>query len=542
MDMDNLAVEHMDDDSLDVRFYFGLFFMNWWLILLSMILAGAATFLVSMGMTPYYESSTTVLVNEAPATKATDYNSVLTSTQLTSTYSQMMARDPVLKEVADQVGLTNPPEEFKEWITVTPVRNTQLIQVTVKTTDPWLSSKIANSIVTVFATQIQEIQTQRFAQSKTTLKTQLAETERQISTFSTQAETAATIEERTRLDAKVAQYNTIYSNLLLSYEQVRLSEAQTVSSVVQVEPASPVLIPVEPRVILNTILASLLGILLSIGAIVARESLDDTIKTPDDITRKFKLPVLGVINHHEPEIDSPITLTDPRSPIAEAYRILRTNVSYTSVDRPLRTLMVTSAEPGDGKTTTTSNLGVVMAQNGKKVIIADCDLRRPHIHTYFGLNNQQGISTLFAHSPGMLDRTRQLTKVEGLSIITSGLLPPNPSELMSSQKMQTILNVMCQATEVVLIDTPPILTVSDASALAPSLDGVLLVVRPGKTRTSILRQTLEQLRQVNARVLGIVLNDVDTRGKSYGYHYKYYRGYEAYQSYYETKGKGRKGK
>jgi capsular exopolysaccharide synthesis family protein len=331
----------------------------------------------------------------------------------------------------------------------------------------------------------------------------------------------------------------MYSNLLLSYEQVRLAEAQSVSSVVQVEPATPNFTPVKPKIMQNTLLAAVVGFLMAAGAIAASEALDDTIKTPDDISRKFKLPVLGVINHHATEANSPITLTDPRSPTAEAYRTLRTNVSYTSVDRPLRSLMVTSAEPGEGKTTTVSNLGVVMAQNGKEVIIADCDLRHPRVHTFFGLANRLGLSTLFAQTSIVIDGIPQPTQVEHLSVVATGLLPPNPAELMGSQKMQSILTSMSQSADMILIDTPPILAVTDAAVLAPSMDGVLLVVRPGKTHTSGLRQTLEQLRQVNARVLGVVLNDVITRGRAYGYHYKYYRDYAAYQNYHGTKAKGK---
>jgi capsular exopolysaccharide synthesis family protein len=149
------------------------------------------------------------------------------------------------------------------------------------------------------------------------------------------------------------------------------------------------------------------------------------------------------------------------------------------------------------------------------------------------------MSTLFAQTSDGLNNIRQSTKVDGLSVITTGSLPPNPSELMGSQKLQSILKTMLQSADMIIIDTPPTLAVTDAAALAPSLDGVLLVVRPGKTRAGALRQTLEQLRQVNARVLGIVLNDVVIRGRAYGYHYKYYRNYAAYQNYYGSKIKGK---
>jgi non-specific protein-tyrosine kinase len=530
------------EEGLDLRQYFALF-LHWsWLILLAAVVAGTVAYFLSVRMTPYYQSTTTTLVNEAPATKTTDYSSVMMSEQLTSTYSKMMANDPVLIQVAYQSGLAVSLEELKKWITVTPIQNTQLIQIAVETTDPQLSAKIANAIATVFAAQIQDIQSQRFSQSKATLETQLADIQSQITSDTLQAGAATTPEDKARLDAKLTQDRALYNNLLLSYETVQLSEAQAVSSVVQVEPAVPEIVPVRPKVMQNTLLAAVVGFLLAAGAIVAREALDDTVKTPEGISRKFKLPILGVINHHAPELNSPITLTDPRSPTAEAYRTLRTNVNYASVDHPIHTLMVTSPEPGEGKTTTISNLGVVMAQNGKTVIVADCDLRHPRVHTYFGLQNRIGISTLFGTNLHAMNGARQPTAVDKLTVVTTGSLPPNPSELLGSKRMQAILNTMLQSSEVILIDTPPALAVTDAAALAPSLDGVLLVVRPGKTRISALKQTLEQLKQVNARVLGVVLNDVVTRGSAYGYHYKYYRNYAAYQDYYGSRVKGKNGK
>lgn len=535
--MDHSPEEQMEE-GLDLRQYFSLF-LHWsWLILLAALVAGSAAFFFSKRMTPYYQSSTTVLVNAAPATKATDYSSVMMSEQLTSTYSQMMSNDSVLIEVVKQLGLNIPTDDLKEMITVATLQDTQLIQVTVESIDPKLSANIANAVATISAVQIEEIQSQRFLQSKTTLEAQLADLEQQIATYQAEAAAASTTEEKDRLDTKVTQYREIYSNLLSSYESVRLSEAQAVSSVVQVEPAVPDYTPVKPKVMQNTLLAAVVGLLLAAGVIAAREALDDTIKNPEDITRKFKLPVLGVIDHHSVEEYTPITLTDPRSPTAEAYRTLRTNISYTSVDKPLRTLMVTSSEPGEGKTTTISNLGVVLAQNGQCVIVADCDLRHPRVHTFLGLPNRQGISNLFTKSSVSLNSHRQGTKVENLTVITTGSLPPNPAELLGSQKMQAILDNMRQSADIILIDTPPILAVTDAAVLAPTLDGVLIVVRPGKTRASALRLTLEQMHRVNANVLGIVLNDVATRGSYYGYQYRYYRNYAAYQGYYGEKHKG----
>jgi non-specific protein-tyrosine kinase len=539
MELDFSSVEQ-NEEGLDLRYYFFLILHWWWLIILSAIIAGGASYLISNNMTPYYQASSTVLVNAAPASKATDYNSVMMSEQLTSTYAQMMSKDAVLIQVAKQVGLSNPPDQIKKWITVTPVRDTQLIQVVVETTDPELSAKIANSVVDVFATQIQDIQTQRFSQSKSALETQLSDYEKQIADMTEKVTVTVTSDEINQLNEKITQYRGMYSNLLQSYEQIRLTEAQSVSTVVQVESATPNLVPVKPKVMQNTLLAAIVGILLAAGLIFVREAFDDTVKTPDDITRKYKLPVLGVITHHEADPDAPIAMSSPRSPITEAYRTLRTNLGYTSVDRKLSTIMITSPEPGEGKSTITSNLGVVMAQNGKRIIALDCDLRHPCLHGNFGLSNRQGMSTLLSQNSEATSEICNPTKEKGLFVITTGPIPPNPAELMGSQKLQSILKWMKETADVILIDTPPVLAVSDAVILAPSLDGVVLVVRPGKTRYGALKQSIEQLQLVNARILGVVLNDVITRGKAYGYYYKNYHGYNTYQNYYSGKTSGKK--
>ncbi len=531
--------EGQDSYTLDLRQYLSLFWHWAWLFILAAIIAGAVSYYLSSRMQPFYESSTTMLVNEAPATKATDYNSVLMSKQLTSTYAQMMITDPILNQVIDEVGISNTITELKDWIDVSVIRDTQLVQITVTTSDPKFSAKIANAIVKVFGEQIQAIQIDRFVQSKAALETQLAETDKQITLYSNKVEKATAADEKERLDVKLTQYRSIYANLLLSYEQIRLAEAQSVSSVVQVETATPNEDPVRPKTFLNTVLAALAGFLLSVIIIVTREALDDTIKTPKDIIQKFQLPVLGVINQHHNNGNKPISLSEPRSPTAEAYRALRTNVNYTSVDKPLKKILITSAEPGEGKSTTISNLAVVLAQNGSRVIIADCDMRHPRLQTYFNLPNRIGMSTLFSHQE-VVKSVCQPTGLAGLAVVTTGPLPPNPSELMGSKTMQIILNLMSENADIILIDTPPVLAVTDAAALAPSLDGVILVAQPGKTRMSAFRQTLEQLSQVNARVLGVVLNNVVTRGKSYGYHYKEYRNYTAYQTYYGSNSKGKK--
>lgn len=525
------------EDGLDIREYLALLWHWAWIIALAALIAGAVAFLFSRRMTQYFQASTTVLVNEAPATKTADYTSLMASERLTSTYSKMISTEPVLTAVQERLGLSLPLRDLRGMITVTPVRDTQLIQVSVESTDPGAAAAIANALVQVFSTQIQSIQSNRFAQSKSSLETQLADLERQINQYSTAASSAILPAEKERLEAKVDQYREIYTNLLQSYEQVRLSEAQTISSVVQVEPAAIPTSPVRPKVLQNTVLAALIGGLLAVGIILGREALDDTIKTPEEVTKHLGLPVLGVINHYPCPENFLVTEMQPRSPAAEAFRTLRTNVSYASVDRPVSTLLVTSAEPGEGKTTVISNLAIVMAQNGRKVTLIDCDLRHPTIHRRFGLNNRQGISRLFFQITDQLNGSCQATRIENLSVMATGQLPPNPAELLGSKRMQDILGMVREKADIALIDTPPILAVTDASVLAPTVDGVLVVVRPGKTRASAARQTVEQLRRVNAPLLGVVMNNLNLRGSRYGYRYHYYRDYTAYQNYYSSKEK-----
>jgi non-specific protein-tyrosine kinase len=526
------------EEGLDIREYLALLWQWAWLIAIITLIAGAAAYYFSSRMTPYYQANTTVLVNEARGTQSMDISSVALSERLTSTYSEMIIKEPVLAAVIDRLGLSLSSSALRGMITVKPVSDTQLIKVSVESTDPAAAAAIANSLVQVFSEQILDIQSNRFAQSKISLETQLTDIEKQIEKYTNASAQASSTAEKEDLDSKIAQYRGIYANLLQSYEQVRLSEAQTTSSVTQIEAATAPTAPIRPDIFKNTLQAALVGMVLAVGFVIAREVLDDTIKTPEEVTRQLGLPVLGVINHHPIKEGTLITEAEPRSPTAEAFRKLRTNVGFASIDRPLETLLVTSAEPGEGKTTVISNLAVVIAQNGHSVTLLDCDLRHPTVHRRFGLTNRQGISRLFFQPNEQLNGSCQATRVENLSVLTTGQLPPNPAELLGSQRMQSILGMVREKTDMVLIDTPPTLAVTDASVLAPAVDGVLLVVRPGKTHASAARQTVEQLRRVNARLLGVVLNNLDMRGSRYSYRYHYYRDYSAYQHYYGVKSRG----
>ncbi len=202
-----------------------------------------------------------------------------------------------------------------------------------------------------------------------------------------------------------------------------------------------------------------------------------------------------------------ITIHQPRSPIAEAYRILRTNLEFSSLDRPLRLLLITSPGAEEGKSTVLANLGVVIAQAGKKVIMADCDLRRPSLHELFGLPGNIGLTNMIVDEEALKKPPLLETGVENLWLLPSGPLPPNPAEVLASRRMEEVLKRLSSEADMVLLDAPPVVSVTDALILASKSDGVILVVRAGRTRREIALRAKELLEKVNARILGSVLTD-----------------------------------
>lgn len=223
-----------------------------------------------------------------------------------------------------------------------------------------------------------------------------------------------------------------------------------------------------------------------------------------------------MINHRPSAL---ITLSNPRSPISEAYRTLRTNIEFSSFDRQLRTLVVTSAGPEEGKSTTLANLAVAMAQSGKRVMLVDCDLRKPSQHVIFDLRNERGLTSLMVPNADLSNPPLQETAQEGLSLLTAGSLPPNPSEMLGSKRMEEIIRQLRERADIVIFDAPPILAVTDAAVLATKVDGVLLVVNAGGTKRDHMQRAHALLKKVNAPLIGAVLNNVkfdDSLHKYYG--------------------------
>jgi len=528
---------------MELRQYFAIFVRWLWLIILGTVLAAATAYIVSATMSPVYKATTTLFISQAAnpsSPTALDYSSILGSERLARTYGELIKKRPVLQEVIDSLNLRdekgNPLslETLAASIDVRLVRDTQLVEVAVEHTDPALAAAIANRVTAVFIRQNEAMQLARFADSKQSLEKQLASLDQDIkdtqkaldaARAAAIAGTADKQAEVIRLENALTAYRSSYAALLKSYEDLRLAEARTVDNVIVAEPAQVPEKPVRPNKALKTLLAGVVGMMLAVGAAFLIEYLDDTVKTSEELNQALGVTALGVISRMPPTekaSDGLITAAHPKSHIAEAYRVLRTNLQFASVTRPLRSILVTSANPSEGKSTTVANLGVVLAQAGKRVILVDGDLRRPSLHKIFEVPNTAGLTNLLLQDEPCLDGHMADTRIENLKVIPSGPLPPNPSELLGSQRMKHLVEVLKEEADIVLFDSPPILPVADAAVLSTVTDGVMLVVEAGSTRRDVLAQARAALAQAGAYLVGAALNKLrPSRGSGYYYYYYY---------------------
>ena len=430
----------------------------WWLLVLGTLVAGGASYAISKTLTPIYSSTATLLVNQTQVPGTIAYNDILTSERLTRTYKELIGKRPVLDDVVERLDLPFSGDKLAGMISVSVLRDTQLLRLSVESSDPALASSIANATAAAFINQ-----------------------------------------------------NT----------EDRLSRPGDVSVV---EVATTPSVPIKPNVKLNTLLAAFIGLLLAGGAALLIEYLDDTVKSTEDLEASGLASLGGVARFHRPKVMQDNLVAGSRSHhhFAEAYRVLRTNIQFSTIDSPGQTLLVTSANPGEGKSTTAANLALVMAQAGKKVVLVDSDLRRPSLHRLFGLSNEQGLTNLLLSTQPSVDGYAQRTRFDNLTVVTSGPLPPNPSELLASRRLDSLLEGLKTQADVVILDSPPALPVTDACILAAKVDGTMLVVDSSKTRSQALRRAKEALTKSKTRLLGAVLNKLKRRGG--GYYYYYYAG------------------
>jgi capsular exopolysaccharide synthesis family protein len=283
--------------------------------------------------------------------------------------------------------------------------------------------------------------------------------------------------------------------------------------------------PSSPRPKVNLALGLLVGLALGVGAAVLRETLDTTVKGKDDLQKLTGATPLGVIAHDPDVAKRPLVVqVEAQSPRAETFRQLRTNLQFVDVDRPVKTVVVTSASAGEGKSTTACNLAITLAQAGVRTILVEADLRRPRVADYMGLEGAVGLTSVLT-GVTTLEEALQPWGRNAMWVMASGPLPPNPSEILGSHQMSELLKTLEDRADVIVFDSPPLLPVTDAAVLARHADGAVLVVRHGKTRREQVTRALEALQGVDAKVLGTVLNWAPIKGPdadNYGYGPGYY--------------------
>lgn len=367
------------------------------------------------------------------------------------------------------------------------------------------------------------------------LRTKIGETEAKSAAMRQQMERFPPLTaEQARLTSNVRTTQATFEELQRQYQIQRIAETDEPNKVRILDEAPRPDVPVGPRRMRTLLYAVAMGIALGVAIAFLLDRLEDTIRSPDELTTRMNVTTLGLIpaidtrdssRDAAPNVGRLITHADPRSPVAEAYRSLRTNLAFARSAAPLRTIVVASPGPGDGKSTTAANLAITFAQLGQRTVIVDADLRRAVLDRTFGVERTPGLTDCILGTVALADAAKS-TPVANLFVVPSGQFPPNPSELLGSNAMRELIERMKAEFDVIVFDTPPLVAVTDAAVLSTLTDGTVLVTRANVTKRATIRRALSQLGAVHARVLGAVLNDVDSRSASYygghGYYYAYY--------------------
>lgn len=509
-----------------------------WLIVLGALIAGGVAYLYSNSQTPIYSVSARLLIDEAPGgnNAGNEYSQLLLEQQMAATYIELIRTRPVMEEVIKRLGLDFTAGELASRVSVNVPLDTQILIITVNDTSPSRAAVLANTIGEVFTDQTEARENLRYAAPIENWEAQLEEIAEKIEAIETSInritgnESAEDLAALSILETQLRETQIQYTDAFNNLNELEIAQAKESSNLVPVESALPPRVPISPRVRTNTLLATVVGAMLAVGIIFLIEYMDDTVKTPEDVLHETGLSVVGAIAKIEHNGDNLserlITKNAPRDPISEAYRVLRTNLSFSTIDDTLNSMLVTSSAPSEGKSTTAANIAIVMAQTGKRVILVDADLRRPVQHKIFGISNNRGLTTAILDTGTSIKKHISTSDVENLYIMSSGSIPPNPSELLNSQRMEQLMLALQNIADFVIFDTPPVLTVTDSTILAPKVGGTLLVVDAGATRRSTLAQSYELISNSNGHIYGVVLNRLNTSRRGYSNYYYYSKQYQ----------------
>ncbi len=483
------------------------------------------TLLMSFLQTPVYEGRARLLLQGTESLFDTVGVKYFDPT-IVQTEIQVMQSEPVRARVAERLGRA--PK-----VTAIAVGQTAVMEVRAESTRPKDAAAITNTYVESYIDYRRSQTVDNLVKAGEELQRRIDVTQQEIDRLSAQINAAPSCT-ATNPDGCSQRESLLRTRDSLSSQQApfrqKLDQLQVDASLKDggaqvVTPAAVPTEPIRPRPVRNGLLALGVGLIFGTSLAFVREHLDDSIKSKEDLERSSRdLAVLGLIpavtvwkNRAEARV---VSQTEPSSPVAEAYRSLRTSIHFLGIDRSIRIIQITSANASEGKSTTTANLAVALARAGERVVIVSCDLRRPRIHDFFDLPNAVGFTSVIMGDTPLSSALQQVPGESRLQLLASGPLPPNPSELLSSRRTGEVLKAL-QGQAVVLIDCPPVLPVTDASVMSSRVDGTLLVATVGSTTGKQFSRAVELLRQVEAPLIGTVLNGVPAEG-AYGYTYQYY--------------------
>jgi capsular exopolysaccharide synthesis family protein len=539
----------MNLQSKDLQEYIGLLWKWWWILLLGAVLGAGVGYIMSHSETPIYEAKVTLIIgNFVLQSSNPDTGELATSQTLAQSYAEIIRREPVLRATAEALGANIDWVSLKNKVSGRLVPNTQLFEVRVVDGDPLMAQKLANELARQLILQSptnlnQEQQVQRdFVQTELAqLQESIIALREQIKDEEAALDLEVTVEGIQKKQAEIDFLRARLSALQNNYASLlTFSQENQVNQLTVIEPAT---IPPTP---INTnnpqrraLQGGAIGLALALGIIFLLEHFDNTIKTSDDVEQILNLPTLTAVGYSgtiRSANNYVVVSHGVFSPLAEAYRILRTNLQFANPELSLNTLLVTSSLAGEGKSLTAINLAVVMAQTDKRVILVDADLRRPILHKAFKISNRFGVSTLLLNQGPALENVLAKRKVHNLQILPSGPPPPNPTELLGSPQMEKLLVQLRQMADVVIIDSPPLLALTDARVLAIQADATILVVDAGRTQSRVCQRAQAMLAQVGVQPIGVVLNKFKPKRTVDEYHYSYY------YSPYSTSNHGKNGR
>ena len=499
--------------------YLGVARRRWWIIALTVLIAAPAAYVVSKRSTPVYQASAELLLRGS--TSGTFIQNNQTVANQVTVDSEMRVVSGYAVRVAVRKSLPNAAP-----ISGTAATSTDSFRVTTRSTDPKLAAASANAYVNAYIDQRRSDALHDLLAATDQLQVKITDLQHQIDALGpapvvpagTAPPSSPTNNERTALQTQQDNYRVTLNDL-----QLQISDISP--GAVVLSPAGVPSTPVAPQPLRTAAEAAAGGVILGIALAFLMEYLDNTVKTTDALQRLTgDLPVLGVIpsvhgwrDRGQPQV---ITRRTPRSPVSEAYRSLRTALRFVGLDRPINVIHVTSPAAKDGKSTTVANLGVVLAQVGEKVVIVDLDLRRPRVHEFFGMTNKVGFTSVVLGEAPLSSALQEVPGMPGLMVLPAGPTPNSPSELLSSARAAAVVSGLREGGRTVVLDSPPLLPVSDALVVSTMADASLLVTSAGLTKVNELQRALELLEQVHAPLVGIVLNRAGSvHAYSYGYNY-----------------------